>query len=155
MSLFKPMIAASLLLGAALGIGGYTYIYAGGYAYMGNDPAACANCHVMGEHYTAWLQSSHSAVATCNDCHTPPGTVAKYASKAGNGFRHSLAFTTGGFPDRLRITAANTRVTEQACRKCHAELVAPLDDPQAHKQADGGNALSCVHCHANVGHWTR
>ncbi|MBE2216221.1 MAG: NapC/NirT family cytochrome c, partial [Opitutaceae bacterium] len=57
-------------LGAALGICGYTFIYAKGYSYLVNDPAACANCHVMEEQYSGWMKSSHRAVATCNDCHT-------------------------------------------------------------------------------------
>ena len=37
------------LIGLVVGIGGYTFVYARGYSYLGNDPATCANCHVIGE----------------------------------------------------------------------------------------------------------
>jgi hypothetical protein len=32
----------ALLVGAAIGIGTYTFAYAKGYSYLANDPAACA-----------------------------------------------------------------------------------------------------------------
>jgi cytochrome c nitrite reductase small subunit len=79
------------------GIGGFTFIYARGYSYLTNDPAACANCHVMREQFDGWVKSSHRAVAGCNDCHTPPGFAGKYYTKARNGFWHSFYFTNGGF----------------------------------------------------------
>ena len=130
-----------------IAVGGYTFIYAKGYAYVSNDPAACANCHVMNDHFRAWMKSSHRAVAVCNDCHTPPGLVGKYTTKAINGFNHSLAFTTGRFHEPLGITARNRDVTEQACRKCHAEIVDAIEGPNPQ-----GDRLSCIRCHATVGH---
>lgn len=138
------VLLAALLLGVLSGIGGFTFVYAKGYSYLTNDPAACANCHVMQDHYRAWTRSSHRAVAVCNDCHTPPGLVPKYLTKAQNGFWHSFHFTTGHYPDPLRITARNHAITELACRKCHAELTASID---AH-----GGTLSCTTCHDTVGH---
>ena len=128
-------------------VGGYTFIYARGYSYVTNDPAACANCHVMEDHYRAWAKSSHRAVAVCNDCHTPPGLIGKYTTKAINGFNHSLAFTTGRFPEPLRITPRNNDVTEKACRKCHDEIVSAIEGPNAQT-----NRLSCIRCHSTVGH---
>ena len=70
MNAFRWAIAASLAIGLAIGIGAYTFVYAKGGSYLTNDPAACANCHIMDEHYAAWQKSSHHAVAGCNDCHT-------------------------------------------------------------------------------------
>src|SRR5918998_4852514 len=110
-------VMIGVAFGVIFGIGGFTFIYARGYSYLTNDPAACANCHVMREQYDGWLKSSHRAVAVCNDCHTPPGVVGKYYTKASNGFWHSYYFTTTPFPEPIRITARNARVTEQACRK--------------------------------------
>jgi cytochrome c nitrite reductase small subunit len=127
-------------------VGAYTFIYAKGFAYLTNDPAACANCHIMENHYRAWLRSSHRAVATCNDCHTPPGLIPKYTVKAINGFNHSLAFTTGRFPEPLRITRRNEDATEKACRKCHHDIVEAIESgPNAQR-------LSCIRCHSTVGH---
>ncbi|RYE57570.1 MAG: hypothetical protein EOP20_07245, partial [Hyphomicrobiales bacterium] len=69
--LLGAVIAVSI--GAAVGLGGYTFVYAKGASYLGNDPNACANCHVMQDHLDGWYKSSHRSVATCNDCHTPAG----------------------------------------------------------------------------------
>lgn len=141
-----PLVVACLI-GTLTAVGGYAFIYAKGYSYLTNDPAACANCHVMEDHYRAWMKSSHRAAAVCNDCHTPPGLVPKYITKAINGFNHSLAFTTGRFPETLRITARNVDVTEKACRKCHAGIVDAIEGP--HPESD---RLSCIRCHSTVGH---
>jgi cytochrome c nitrite reductase small subunit len=62
-------IIIGVSLGLAAGLGAYTFIYAKGGSYLINDPAVCANCHVMNEHYSGWIRSSHRAVAVCNDCH--------------------------------------------------------------------------------------
>ena len=148
----KPRLRSSTLLGAALGmavgVGGYTFHYARGTSYLTDNPAACANCHVMRDFYDGWLKASHRSVATCNDCHTLPGFVGKYYSKGLNGFMHSYAFTTGWFPWPIQITARNRAVTEKACRKCHADIVHAIDGP-----AGEAGALDCIRCHATVGHW--
>ena len=136
------------LIGLAAGIGGYTFIYAKGASYLTNDPAACANCHVMQPQYDQWLVSSHRSVAVCNDCHTPKGFVAKYATKALNGYNHSYAFTTGRFHEPIQIGERNRRVTEQACRKCHEAIVQAIEGPRG-----PGQELSCIRCHSTVGHF--
>ena len=147
-------LAASGLAGTSLGLGLFTFGYARGASYLTNDPAACANCHIMSEHYGAWMKASHHSVATCNDCHTPHNVVGKYAVKARNGFWHSFYFTTGRFPDPLRITEPNRKVTEGACRYCHAEITEAID----HSSGRAGGAdepMTCVRCHRYVGHWVR
>src|SRR3974377_1276663 len=99
----KANIVVGVLVGLLIGLGIYTFVYAKGYAYLTNSPEACENCHVMQDYYSGWLSSSHRAVAACNDCHTPHNLAGKYAIKATNGFLHSLAFTTGRFPDAIHI----------------------------------------------------
>ena len=136
----------ALFLGTAVGIGGFTFVYGKGASYLTNDPAACANCHVMGEQVSGWLRSSHRSVAVCNDCHAPHGLIGKYWTKARNGYAHSLAFTTGDFPDRIRIKPVNLQVTEAACRYCHGQLAAVVDG------AHGSEPRGCVTCHSDVGH---
>jgi cytochrome c nitrite reductase small subunit len=128
------MIVAALF-GLAAGVGGYTFVYARGSSYLTDDPAACANCHVMREYYVAWQRSSHRSVAVCNDCHTPPGLVAKYATKARNGFWHSYAFTTGDFPDNMQATAHNQVVAAASCEKCHAALTQALTGVAGQQEA--------------------
>jgi cytochrome c nitrite reductase small subunit len=139
-----PLLGA--LVGVLAGLGLFTFDYAEGLSYLSTDPAACANCHIMNEQYDAWQKSSHHAVAVCNDCHTPHGLGPKYLTKGLNGFWHSYAFTLGGYPDPLRITGRNNRVTEGACLKCHADMVETVQAGQA------ADTLSCVRCHRDVGH---
>ena len=142
------LLAAGALIGLLVGLGSYTFLYARGYSYVTNDPQACANCHIMRDHFDAWTRSSHRAVAVCNDCHTPPGLVSKYVTKAENGFWHSFYFTTGTYPDPIRITTRNRGVTEQACRTCHGELTASIEPLRATHTTE----TSCIRCHDTVGH---
>ena len=148
MRLLLPL--TTILIGIAIGIGAFTFVYARGASYLTNDPEACANCHVMSEHFGAWVKSSHHAVAVCNDCHAPHDLLGKYTTKARNGFWHSFYFTTGTFPDPIRITGRNHEVTEHACRDCHAAVTLAID---AH--AEQAELISCTRCHPNVGHWVR
>jgi cytochrome c nitrite reductase small subunit len=143
----RLVAAAGVVLGAALGLGVYTFGYARGHSYLTNDPAACLNCHVMRDQFAAWERSSHHAVATCNDCHTPEGLLPKYAVKASNGFWHSFAFTTGRYADPIRIKPGNRAVAEAACLKCHAAMVDAILDPPHAAPGQG-----CLHCHGSVGH---
>jgi cytochrome c nitrite reductase small subunit len=140
---------AVVLIGITAGIGAYTFAYARGFSYVTDDPAACANCHVMRDHFDAWTRSSHHAVAVCNDCHTPPGLLPKYATKARNGFWHSFYFTTGRYPDPVQITPRSHAVTELACRTCHTGLTESIDAAHAGNSGDG---LTCTRCHNSVGH---
>lgn len=139
----------ALVAGLAVfsGLGVFTVVYGDGAAYLRDDPVACANCHVMQDHYDAWLRSSHRNVATCNDCHLSPHPVGKWVTKADNGFFHSLAFTTGVYPDPIRIKPRNARVTQSACLHCHSELVHAMLEPRP-----GDGVASCATCHASVGH---
>jgi cytochrome c nitrite reductase small subunit len=146
------MLATMVVLSAGVlcGVGAFTFSYGNGAAYLRDAPAACANCHVMQAPYDSWIQSSHHTVATCNDCHLSPHPVRKWVTKADNGFFHSLAFTTGDFPDPIRIKPRNRRVTQQACLNCHSELVHAV----LHTGAEDETPL-CVHCHASAGHALR
>lgn len=139
--------AVGTALGALAGLGGYTFVHARGASYLTNEPSACANCHVMRDHLDAWAKSSHHAVATCNDCHAPHTFVGKYWTKVSNGYHHSLAFTTGRFHEPIGITERNRRVTEEACRHCHADVVHGID---AHGR--DVEPMSCIRCHERVGH---
>jgi cytochrome c nitrite reductase small subunit len=165
----KLEILAAAVIGLALGLGAYTFVYAKGASYLSTDPAVCANCHIMGEHFAAWQRSSHRAAAGCSDCHMPHDLVGKYLAKASNGFWHSLAFTTGRFPDPLLIKPHNRAIVEQACRDCHGVIAAAIDAgeapprsaaaggrPQLHDGVGAaGVGLSCSFCHTYAGHWVR
>jgi len=147
-------LVAAVLVGIAAGAGGFTFAYAKGGSYMLDDPAACANCHVMQDVFASYQRSSHHAVAVCNDCHTPANFVGKYVAKARNGWHHSVAFTTGDFHEPIQITAGNRAITEARCRTCHAPIVDAIDAHASGPAPDEGTKqeISCIRCHRDVGH---
>jgi cytochrome c nitrite reductase small subunit len=134
------LILAASGIGAAAGVGGYTFLYARGFSYLTDRPEACANCHIMRGNFDGWLHSSHHQAAACNDCHTPSGFVGKWFTKGYNGFWHSYYFTFGNFPEPIRITARDRGIVEERCRQCHASVILAI----------GGT--SCLPCHSSVGH---
>ncbi|MCS7221368.1 MAG: cytochrome c nitrite reductase small subunit [Anaerolineae bacterium] len=134
------------VLGILVGLGAYTFVYARGFSYFSDDPKACLNCHVMRDAFDGWRHSSHRSVATCNDCHTPHTFPGKWLVKGINGWNHSVAFTTGDFPDPIRIREFNARIAQQNCVECHEVLVSQIHRSGPHQE------LSCVFCHGNVGH---
>jgi cytochrome c nitrite reductase small subunit len=142
-TLFPIPVVLAAIAGVAIGVGAYAFHYAKGSSYLGNDPATCANCHVMAGHLAGWQAGPHKKAATCNDCHTPAGPISKYVVKALNGYHHSMAFTLGGYPEHIRARPESSEVVEGNCRRCHASLV----DNVAH-----GTGVSCIRCHASVGH---
>lgn len=134
--------------GVFIGIGGYTFYFAKGVSYFSDDPKACMNCHVMEGHFDSWIKSSHHAVATCNDCHTPHTFPAKYIAKMRNGWNHSKAFTLQNFPEPIRITQKNLENLQTNCIDCHNIVVSEV---AAHKEYVKESAR-CTDCHRSVGH---
>jgi len=145
-----PAMAVAIALGVLGGLGVFTLGYGDGLAYLTEDPTACANCHIMQDHFDSWVKSSHRDVAGCNDCHLPHDFVGKWFTKADNGFFHALAFTTGNFHEPIQIKARNRRVTQRACLHCHSDLVHWMLPAER-----GGEMQWCVHCHTDVGHQGR
>ena len=141
------LLILAVVIGVGVGLGSFTFLYAKGLSYLTDHSEACANCHVMRSHYDAWVKSSHRAAAVCNDCHTPAGFLAKYLTKMTSGFRHSSAFTSGAYPDPIRITERSRGIVEDACRKCHDEMVQAILGA-----VPGEEPPSCVRCHPGVGH---
>lgn len=141
-----------VMLGVMAGLAGYTFQYAQGLSYFGNDPRACANCHVMREFLDSWQKSPHHGRAACNDCHTPHALLPKLWTKAQNGWNHSTKFTLQNFAEPIRITRVNARRVERSCIECHRDLVS---EAFTSLPDDRSRDLHCVHCHAGVGHGPR
>jgi cytochrome c nitrite reductase small subunit len=138
----------AILIGVPLGVGVFTFHYAGGTSYLSKDPAACANCHIMNSQYDSWQKASHHGVATCVDCHLPTDLVGKYEAKLVNGYNHSKAFTFQDFSEPIMITERNAEILQDNCLRCHGDLLhettlAAAKDPKG---------MRCVHCHRTVGH---
>ncbi len=144
---FLTLVAA--LFGILFAVGIFTFGYAGGLNYFGHDPKACNQCHSMREHYEGWQKGSHHNVATCQDCHAPHGDFVAWAiNEADNGFWHSLKFTTGQYPENIKIRDHNREITEAACLHCHENMVGTIEGTRR----DEDQKISCVQCHSQVGH---
>ena len=140
---FAAVVAATLAVGLGISI----VVYTDGIAYLTDAPEACARCHVMQPQYAAWQQGSHAGVAVCNDCHTPASPVARLATKARSGLAHAFAYTTGRYPDTIRIAPRSVAIAQQSCRHCHAEIAESIDHGDATREE-----RECLFCHVGVGH---
>ena len=140
----------AIAIGALIGLGTFTFGYGEGFSYFSTDPEACANCHVMQPYFDSWIKSSHHHVAGCVDCHLPHDFAGKYFAKADNGFFHSMAFTLNNFPEPIQIKQRNREITQRNCVACHSSFVENMLPVE-----DGGDMLSCIQCHSDVGHGAR
>lgn len=145
--------------GAAAGISGYTFSYAKGLSYFGTEPRACTNCHIMQPEYAGWQKASHHAAATCVDCHLPAAFLAKYWTKAENGYRHGKLFTTQTFEEPISIQPRGLEILQANCERCHAALIRDVHAVAVHAPVPPGAAwdgrVPCIHCHWMVGHGER
>ena len=144
-------LSMAVLLGLLVGVGSFTFLYGQGLSYFSTDPRACVNCHIMRPQYDSWQKASHHTAAKCIDCHLPHDLLGKYIAKADNGYRHSWAFTFQDFHEPIQMTPRNARILQNNCLACHGELVHPL----LSSGKTGASNVSCVHCHADVGHGPR
>jgi cytochrome c nitrite reductase small subunit len=53
------------------------------------------------------------------------------------------------FPDNIEIAPTSRAVTENACRRCHSDIVQAIDTG---RHINGSRELSCLRCHNSVGH---
>jgi cytochrome c nitrite reductase small subunit len=104
-------------------LGLFTYWYGNGASYLSNDPAACADCHMMRDIYDARQKSSHHAAAACNDCQVPHELVPKYLAKMKDGFWHSKGFTLQDFHEPIRNKPDSLALVNAHCRVCHESLL--------------------------------
>ena len=123
----------------------------------------CPTCHEMRRAYLSWRLSVHNQtetgiIASCKDCHLPPGMIAQLVAKIEQGTRDTLAHYFGQ-PDRLgpeylRAKAVNN-VSNESCKGCHKNLF-PRGIPRggfiAHQEVTRGLKLKCVLCHQKTGH---
>ncbi|MDW8072535.1 MAG: cytochrome c nitrite reductase small subunit [Anaerolineae bacterium] len=141
----------SILIGvvaglAVVGVGLHTANFT---AYLGDDPAACNNCHVMDTAYESWYHSSHARWATCNDCHTPHALLPKYVTKVEAGLRHVTAFVLGDIPPAIRMRRSSQQIVQENCIRCHQVTVEDvLAGPMKFD-------MYCFECHRQVAHGLR
>lgn len=143
-----------VLLGVLTGIGLLIFRVSNAASYLSNEPRTCVNCHVMSPQYATWQHSSHTRVATCNDCHVPQDNLFRtYAFKATDGMRHAYVFTFRLEPQVIRIKDAGKSAVQDNCIRCHVKM---LDRVTIGKVSfDGsrhGQGLLCWDCHRETPH---
>ena len=135
-----------IFVGTLMGLGVFTFIYAGGHAYLSSDPKACVQCHVMREPFDSWQKSPHHAVAKCVDCHLSHNPIKKWIDKGENGTVHSLLFTLNTEPDPIKLRSWHRGTVLANCQRCHADLIADVSKLSHHED------LNCLRCHSGVAH---
>ena len=122
---------------------------------IGDDPAACINCHIMSPYYATWSHSSHGRDATCNDCHVPNGNLlAHYGFKGLDGMKHVAYFVTHSEHQAIQAETMSDEVIMDNCIRCHKQLnqefvkTGRID----YMEAKRGEGHACWDCHRNVPH---
>lgn len=141
----------SLIVGLAslalvIGIGMYVTDFT---VYLGSNPQACNNCHVMDRQYEGWLHGTHGNNATCVDCHAPHAFIPKYIYKAQSGLNDVFHLTFGLIPDPLRAKESTLKITQENCIRCHEDTVSMV------AIGEEGSDVLCTHCHRSVMHGER
>ena len=92
----KLKVTLIVLAGVFVGLAAlFMYLLRAHTYFIGDNPGACVNCHIMSPYYATWSHSSHGRDATCNDCHVPHQNLAlKYGFKAMDGLKHTAYFVT-------------------------------------------------------------
>lgn len=143
-----------ILLGTLTGVALVIVRVSNAVSYLSDQPRTCINCHVMAPQYATWQHSSHTRVATCNDCHVPQDNVFRtYAFKAMDGMRHAYVFTFRLEPQVIAIKDAGKAAVQENCIRCHLSLTdriaagrVTLDDAQH------GKGVLCWDCHRETPH---
>ena len=150
-TLTRPLKTALLVLAGAFVGAGFLFLYMLRFTtYLGDDPSACVNCHIMQPYYATWDHSSHKNVTTCNECHVPHENVArKYAFKGVDGMKHTAAFLSFSEPQVPAAKDPSAQVIMNNCIRCHTELTTEMVKlgKMDFKMTQEGEGKACWDCH--------
>jgi len=152
---YRSKVLAVVFCGVIVGGGGLFLYLLRVHTYLGDDPAACVNCHIMTPFYATWFHSSHARDATCNDCHVPhENVIKKYAFKGMDGMRHVAAFLTKSEDQVIQANEASSTVIMNNCIRCHTQLTTEFvkDGRADYMLAQAGEGKVCWDCHRDVSH---
>lgn len=156
-SLTRPLKIALLALAGAFVGAGILFLYMLRFhTYLGDDPSACVNCHIMQPYYATWDHSSHKNVTTCNECHVPHENVfRKYAFKGVDGLKHTAAFLTFSEPQVPAAKDPSAQVIMNNCIRCHQDLTTTMvkaGKTDYRMTQAMGEGKPCWECHRDVPH---
>ncbi len=153
---YKQKVALTILGGIIVGLFAlFMYLLRMHTYIVGDDPAACVNCHIMTPYYATWSRSSHGRDATCNDCHVPNNNIlAHYGFKGLDGMKHVAYFVTNSEKQAIMAEFASDEVIMDNCIRCHKQLnqefvkTGRID----YMMAKRGEGMACWDCHRDVPH---
>ena len=153
---YRQKVALLVTGGIVVGlIGLFMYMLRMHTYIIGDDPAACVNCHIMSPYYATWSHSSHGRDATCNDCHVPHQNLfMKYFFKGKDGMKHVAYFVTHSEHQAINAEDASAQVIMDNCIRCHTQLnrefvtTGRID----YMMAKRGEGKACWDCHREVPH---
>ncbi|GEM_PF-408343 len=132
----------------------------GGMVAVSNNPAFCGSCHEMLPAYETWRRSVHGQpekgkVATCQDCHHPPGLSGQFAAGL-RGIVHISSHLFRSYDEAAWARAEPTRanraralIPNEVCIRCHPlESTAPYLTTVVHSRID--RSIRCVDCHRDL-----
>lgn len=136
-------------------VGLFSYLLRVHTYFIGDNPSACVNCHIMTPYYATWSHSSHGRDVTCNDCHVPHQNLAVYYGfKAVDGLKHSAYFLARAEHQAIQAESLTAEVIMGNCIRCHTQLnqefvkTGRIDYMMAKK----GEGKACWDCHRQVPH---
>ena len=152
---YRQKVGLLLVAGVVCGLGGLSmYLLRVHTYFIGDNPSACVNCHIMTPYYATWSHSSHGRDVTCNDCHVPHQNLAlKYGFKAMDGLKHSAYFVLHAERQAPMAEPLTGQVVMDNCIRCHTQLNQEFVNTgrlSYMQQAQGGKV--CWDCHRNVPH---
>lgn len=152
---YRQKVGILVIAGVLVGLGGLFMYLLRAHTYLGDDPAACVNCHIMTPYYATWSHSSHGRDATCNDCHVPhTSLVAKYGFKAMDGMKHVAYFVTNSERQAITAEEMSSEVIMDNCIRCHTQLNQEFVKTGriGYMMARRGEGMACWDCHRSVPH---
>ena len=154
--LYWQKIVLLVLAGVVCGLVGlFMYLLRAHTYFIGDNPSACVNSHIMTPYYATWSHSSHGRDATCNDCHVPHQNLAVYYGfKAMDGLKHTAYFLAHAERQAPKAEDLTGQVVMDNCIRCHTQLnqefVTTGRKGYMQQQREGGKV--CWDCHRNVPH---
>ena len=153
---YRQKIGLLVVAGIVVGLGGlFMYLLRAHTYFIGDDPAACVNCHIMTPYYASWSHSSHGRDATCNDCHVPHQNLAmKYGFKAMDGLKHTAYFVAHSERQAIMAESMSAEVIMDNCIRCHTQLNQEFVNTGRidYMMSRRGEGKACWDCHRNVPH---
>lgn len=156
---YRQKVALTLSLGVIVGLTGLFFYLLRMHTYIiGDDPAACINCHIMSPYYATWAHSAHARNTTCNDCHVPNNNiVSHYAFKGMDGMKHVAYFVTHSEAQAIEAEEASAEVIMDNCIRCHKQLNQEFVNTGRidYMEAQRGEGKACWDCHRDVAHMNK